>query len=139
MKFFLVISFCLLLVALGVVVVVFWLVNMQLDVNAVTHPQATDLSVSIATTSAEVAAVESGLEMIVPAEGLPLRDLPISATQERVISSVGIDIETFTFTPSMLACGVEKLGAARVAEIVAGDTPSIVETARLVPCLGEKP
>ncbi len=53
----------------------------------------------------------------------------LSAQQEEALESIGINPENLptSITPEMQACFTEKLGAARVAEIVAGDTPSATE------------
>lgn len=53
----------------------------------------------------------------------------LSPTQETALETIGIDPAALpsTITPAQEACFVDKLGAARVAEIKEGDTPSPTE------------
>ncbi len=66
------------------------------------------------------------------------KKLPITETQKKVLETVGINPDTLpsSFTPAQEACFVEKLGAARVAQIKGGaaPTPTEIYTARV--CLG---
>ena len=68
-------------------------------------------------------------------KAIPLRTLPLTDTQKKTAEAVGIDVDTFEITPDMVSCAEGKLGAARVAEIVAGDSPSFLEMASLTTCL----
>lgn len=127
MNKFLVISVALLVIALTLTGIVFFYVSFMspsnqsvVDIVPVTN---IDTPVTSATPSA-TALVE-----------IPLRDLSISDTQQEMLESVGIEVDTFVITPAMQDCAVKKLSVARVAEIVAGATPSALEIARLVPCL----
>jgi len=54
--------------------------------------------------------------------------------QKRLLSSLGIDSDTITVTPEMIACAETNLGDARVEEITNGATPSFIEGVKLVAC-----
>jgi len=55
-------------------------------------------------------------------------------TQQRIISTLGIDESTIGITPTMIECAQAAVGADRLAAITGGDTPSIVEGFRLANC-----
>jgi hypothetical protein len=63
---------------------------------------------------------------------IPIDQLPEG--QQTVLRTLGIDGETITFTPEMVACAEAEIGAARLDEIIAGDTPSFGEGFTLVNC-----
>lgn len=68
-------------------------------------------------------------------EPIPLSSLPLSDTQKELLRGAGVDPETFVITPEMIGCAEERLGAARFAEIVAGDAPGPTEVFSLLRCL----
>lgn len=70
-----------------------------------------------------------------PTEGIPLRDVELSDSQRSVLDTVGVDSETFVITPAMQECAEEKLGTARMQEIIAGGAPTTMETVKLLGCL----
>jgi hypothetical protein len=78
-------------------------------------------------------AVTDGVSETVTADKNPV----LNATQERALEVVGIDpakVPT-SITPEQEACFTEKLGAERVAEIKAGDTPGAVEILKAKECI----
>ena len=54
--------------------------------------------------------------------------------QKKMLSALGIDAESITVTPEMIACAEASLGASRMDEIVNGATPSFAEGLKLVAC-----
>ncbi len=58
----------------------------------------------------------------------------LSAGQQKLLSSLGIDASKITVTPAMIACAEAKVGAARIAEITGGATPSFTEGLSLLAC-----
>ncbi len=88
----------------------------------------TDEATSTVTESAPVLQIKEG--------GLPLRDLSIEGAQKKALEAAGINTETFIITEAMLVCARESVGDARVAAFVAGESPTVLEIARLLPCLG---
>ena len=125
MKRFLIITFSLLAFALVVSVITYIFVVAQIQNQSST--------VKSAPASAETSVAASAS---VPAEGIPLRDIPLTDTQKSTLETVGVDVETFVITPAMQVCVAEKLGTVRMEEITAGDTPTFLETTKLLPCLG---
>ena len=73
----------------------------------------------------------------VPSEGIPLSDIPLSDVQKTTLGAAGVDADTFVITPQMEACARAKIGGERIVEIAAGESPSIFEITKLIPCLGE--
>lgn len=61
----------------------------------------------------------------------------LNAVQERALEAVGIDPAKIpaTMTPEQEACFTEKLGAARVAEIRAGASPSATDLLKARSCV----
>lgn len=127
MKKFLIISGSLLLGAIIATVFVFWYVTAEL-------PASSSTAVEVETSQTQVD--ENEIEdPVVVSEGIPLRNLPLGDGQKSVLDTVGVEVETFVITPAMQTCALEKLGEARMSEIIAGEAPSLLETTRLLPCL----
>lgn len=70
---------------------------------------------------------------VLPQDKNPL----LSTEQEEKLESFGVDVEALPkeITPGMTACFIEKLGAERANEIVAGDTPGPLEIFKTKECL----
>ena len=105
----------------------FFYVSMQL--------QKSQLSVSPSTAETAIATNDASETTSEPTEGIPLRDVELSDSQRSVLDTVGVDSETFVITPVMQECAEEKLGIARMQEIIAGDAPTTMETVKLLACL----
>jgi hypothetical protein len=58
----------------------------------------------------------------------------LSDGQRQLIETLGIDANSISITPEMIACAEAKLGAARVEEIKNGATPSFSEGVSLAAC-----
>lgn len=144
MRRFLLTSAAFLGMALLIAVGVFIFLSLQLEpveqsTRAATETGSTvnaPLGGGILTSPAAEGATSSDTLPVMPSDGIPLRDLPLSETQRSILSGVGVDVETFIITPAVQVCAEEKLGADRMMEIVDGDAPSVIETTRLLPCLG---
>jgi len=54
--------------------------------------------------------------------------------QKKLLTALGIDADTITVTPEMIACAETSLGDARVVEITNGATPSFTEGLKLAAC-----
>ena len=57
--------------------------------------------------------------------------------QEQKLINAGVDLEKLPaqITPEQKSCAIEKLGEARVQEIISGSQPSSLEIIKLMPCL----
>tara|TARA_B100000745_G_scaffold299771_1_gene251435 strand:+ start:1873 stop:2307 length:435 start_codon:yes stop_codon:yes gene_type:complete len=71
----------------------------------------------------------------VPEEGIPLPTESLTDGQKAVAEAVGVDVDTFVITPQMVGCIEQKLGTTRTQAIMDGDTPSVIEVARIAGCL----
>lgn len=71
----------------------------------------------------------------IPPTSIALSSLPLSSTQKSLLSTAGIDYDTFIITPDMIVCAEEKLGRERFSAVVGGDSPSTLETMSLLGCL----
>lgn len=58
----------------------------------------------------------------------------LSAGQRNLLSKLGVNADAITITGAMIACAEAKVGAARLAEIQAGATPTFTEGASLLAC-----
>lgn len=129
MKKFLIISGSFLVGAIIATILVFWYVSTQLssvDQSSLVPSSDGDGAAS----SAEVVSEES----TVPPEGIPLSSLPLSDGQKSTLETMGVDVETFVITPAMQLCAEEKLGAARMEEIINGAEPGFLEATKLISC-----
>lgn len=73
---------------------------------------------------------------------LPTTEAPTPADwltpgQRQTLAALGIDEADLpaTLTPALEACLVDKLGADRVAEVKAGETPTVIEGMKAATCL----
>lgn len=129
MKKFLIISGSFLVGAIIATILVFWYVSAQL--SSVKPPSSVPSSDgNKATPSAEMVSEESAVSR----EGIPLNSLPLSDGQKSTLETMGVDVETFVITPAMQLCAEEKLGAARMEEIINGAEPSFLEATKLISC-----
>ena len=137
MKKYLLTSILLLALALIAVVVVFWLVHTTAVVEAPDlsqEPTAEELrtegDLGVPAEASDVSSVEASLE-----EEVTIPESRLSEGQQNVLESIGVDTANFTITPGQVACAEERLPPERIAAILAGDTPTMIEIARLSPCL----
>ncbi len=70
----------------------------------------------------------------VPAGGFTVDISTLPETQQAMLRTLGYE-NTITFTPEMIVCAEGTLGSARVAEIMGGAAPSMMESASLMACL----
>ena len=68
------------------------------------------------------------------AEAVSVESAQMSAGQRQMLEAMGMDPDSVTITPEMVACAEAKIGAARVEEIKNGATPSFGEGATLLAC-----
>lgn len=54
--------------------------------------------------------------------------------QRSMLGALGIDADTVTITPEMVACAEASLGTARIEEIKNGATPNVIEGGKLMAC-----
>lgn len=59
----------------------------------------------------------------------------LTETQRSVLSTFGIEGESFTVTEGMITCATEGIGKARFTEIINGAAPSPFEMVKLLPCM----
>ncbi len=69
-----------------------------------------------------------------PTGGTVISTANLSDGQQKLLSTLGIDASKITVTPAMIACAEAKVGAARIAEITGGATPSFTEGLSLLAC-----
>lgn len=138
MKKFLIISNILLIIALIITILSFVYINSLLIESSSGKEKE---SVSKVLKEAIVGDEDDDVSTLTPAtasipeEGIPLRNLQLSDSQKATLSGMGIDVDTFVVTPAIIACGESKIGVSRMSEIIAGDSPSIIEIGTLSLCL----
>lgn len=149
MKKFLFVTCMLFVLALMAVAGVYWYISVYLSttVSLPALPEALTPARTETTrteSETETMAAEEGSEtdvttaprFMIPAAGIPLSSLPLTDAQKNAITAVGIEVETFTLTQSMLECGSEKIGIDRIEAMVGGGAPTFLEVTKLLPCLG---
>jgi hypothetical protein len=77
---------------------------------------------------------ESSVADSVPSEGTTLDASVMTDGQRKLLESLGVDADSITITPQMIACAESSLGSERVGEIQNGATPSFVEGTKLMAC-----
>ena len=90
------------------------------DINVDTNNLKDDISDS-------VESIKTNTQIVIQKSNLP-------EAQQSILTTFGFG-ENIVITPEMQACAEAKLGAERLAEIVAGATPSFMEASSLVVCL----
>lgn len=58
----------------------------------------------------------------------------LPAGQQKVLNTLGVDESNVTITPEAVACAEAAIGADRVAAIIAGETPGVMEGIKLANC-----
>jgi hypothetical protein len=125
------------LVAFFCVVVVWWYLQRSLFV-APSDTVVPVVPVDAGTTTPPATETPTSAASVAPAtaEGVPVRDLPLTAEQRQAAEALGFDVEQMVLSPALITCARETLGESRYQAILAGDTPTFIETARLLPCVG---
>jgi hypothetical protein len=141
MKKFLIGSLFGMVIALVSVVVVWWYLQqsmVQTDEQREDEPAALNTSDMNASEPVEEGEAVSAEASAVTAETqpVPVNELPLTPEQRQLAESFGLDVTQMTLSPELITCARETLGESRYQAILAGDTPGVLETARLVPCLG---
>lgn len=137
MKTFLVRSLIFFLTAVAISVGVFFFVGAYLHSGDVVTDAVVDSADSFATEAeTRTEDVAEKLKEQIPDEGVPLSSLPLTESQKKALSAVNIDVETFMLTEAMITCAGEKIGNERIAAIVEGSSPSVLEVSKMIPCLG---
>lgn len=76
----------------------------------------------------------SGSDVVAEEGGTTINASSLTDSQRKMLSSLGIDADSITVTPEMIACAEAELGASRVNEITNGASPSFGEGLKLVAC-----
>ena len=137
MRTFLIRSTLLLACALLITIGIFLWLNSATVLPAISQ-QVETFTQSASSTSGENTNPEDSTLMKsldVPHEGIKLSSLALGDSQKEALESVGINVEAFVITETMISCGVGKLGDGRATEIFAGATPTLIEIGTLLPCL----
>ena len=112
--------------------------SLPADVSTLKEEVGTKIQESLqgVTEEGNKAVSETTSTLSIPEGGVPLRELSLGAAQKKALEAAGIDTETFIITEAMLGCARESVGDDRVAAYVAGESPTVLEIGRLLPCLG---
>jgi len=76
----------------------------------------------------------SSLVGSVSQEEVTLDTSALTDGQRTLLESLGVDTDSITLTPDMIACAEAKVGSERLTAIKNGDTPSFFEGAKLMTC-----
>ena len=126
-KIFLAVGFVLLFIAAGAVGYV-W-ITLQDALQEVPEPDTEQAAPSMFESN------ETAISDTVPEEGIVVDTSTISADQKAVAEKIGIDLDTFVITAEMVSCAEQKLGSARIEEIMNGSAPTVFESVSLLGCL----
>lgn len=77
---------------------------------------------------------ESTIEAVQDAVPIIIKKSSLPEAQQSILTTFGFG-ENIIITPQMQVCAEAKLGTARLAEIVSGATPNLMEATSLVSCL----
>lgn len=130
MKIFIWIVAAILFTALGAVVGVYFYIQHQLALSQVPVPALEATTTSEVVSDTTVTAPEP-----MTVDPIPLRSLPLTDGQKQTAETFGVDVETFVITPAMQVCAQEQLGEERFDAIIDGETPSMIESMKLLGCL----
>lgn len=142
-KIYLIVVCALFLLALAAVVYV-WLSiqNLSTDVEEAVTGNGMEETVQVPESETEITpAVANEEEVVAPIEKEPeaiiIKTETLPEAQQETLDTFGLDAEAYTITPEMVACANKKIGEERVAEIVAGSSPSPIEALSLLPCVNQ--
>lgn len=124
LKKFILISLVLLVIATAAVVYVWFKVQ---NLTATPVLQTNEMNDTATATTSRLRANQEA--------GMKIDTSRMTEKQKATAETFGIDVEAITITPEMLACGEKELGAERIAEITAGDSPTVIESGKLLKCL----
>lgn len=137
MKKFIIWSSTFFLIAGAVTIGLFFFVG-SYGATSISIPPSVDEVTSTAVIKADEKTSEAteAVADLVPEGGIPLSTLPLSESHKKALSAAKIDVDTFVLTEGMIVCAGGKIGSERIAEIIEGSAPSVLEMAKLIPCLG---
>ncbi|MCA9365796.1 hypothetical protein KC723_02785 [Candidatus Kaiserbacteria bacterium] len=116
-------------VAVLIVVVIFILLQRHYNSVSKQYDQVADEAPPL------INNIETNTEDPVEAdEGMSLKDLNLSDSQQDMVEKLGIDVDTFVITKEMIECAENKLGKERYQAILAGSAPTFFESLSLVAC-----
>lgn len=78
--------------------------------------------------------VGKSADEVTASEGTQIQAASLSEGQKKLLNALGIDADSVTVTPEMVACAEASLGSARIDEIINGATPSFAEGLKLAAC-----
>lgn len=134
LKIYLIVVSVLLVVAIGLGIYVWYIVqNLNTPVGNVSQ-QETSLPQNKKSTTTQTGAISENLEPVIK-EPLVIKKSDLPESQQKMLETIGISGETFTITPTMLSCAEKAVGAERLTEIQKGSAPSTMESIKLLPCL----
>lgn len=118
------------------VVAAWWYLQQQFYAPPAATTQSTSTSAtSSETTTASTSAITSATTSITTAGDIRASDLPLTPAQRKLAESLGLDVAQIVVSEALIACVREKLGSSRYEQILAGATPSMLESAKLLACL----
>lgn len=85
-------------------------------------------------TAAAENAQSTGVKTTNASLGTTINTSALSDGQKKMLQALGINTDTLTLTPTMVACAEAGVGTGRVEAIKGGATPSLIEGAKLVAC-----
>lgn len=100
--------------------------SVEVEKNAPEDDQTTDKGSSV---------LPAATETIVPDKPITVSSDSLTKDQQVLLERFGLDSTEITITPKMVECAEGALGSARIGEIVAGASPTSLESLRLLPCI----
>ena len=74
---------------------------------------------------------------VAPSEPVTIPESVMTERQQKARQFVGVDTKEIVITPEMFACAEASIGSQRMIDIQNGDTPSVVEGAKLLTCYNQ--
>lgn len=136
---FLLYSCCFLLFALLTTAFVWYVLvlapaDRDLDGSALTDDPSLQIPVRNAVDTDAVSANDLSDATSEPKENIIIPLSRLTESQQSVAHTLGVTGEEIVITPAMQVCAEARLGESRLLEIVAGDTPSLIEGTKLFGC-----
>ena len=134
-KFLLIVSILILMALSSVVTVWFMLQNALSENGSALNADPASLETGAGTESQAVTEGVRSSSLDAVTEPIVIQKSALTPTQQTLVEKMGLEGDSIVITPAMISCADEALGADRVEAIVAGDSPSILESISLVGCL----
>lgn len=131
-KIYLIVVTVLLIVAIGVGVYVWYMIQ-HTSIGTGTVSRNTQPS-SIQKENNSTVSVDTTASPTETVQPVVIQASQLSESQQKMLQTLGYTQDSYTITPAMVACVEDTVGKERLNEITKGSAPSPIESVQILPC-----